>query len=163
MTVTARIKETVDSDFDAFVRAHQADGLRVAYQLLGTLEDARDVVQNALIKAWKVYEASSPRNPRAWFFRIVHNEALNFHRHRRAGRRAEERYDPWKRVSNGDLREAIEALRRLESPYREILNLRFVGGLSLEDVSEALDMPLGTVKVYAARGLGKLRQLLGIV
>lgn len=153
-------------EFEALVQQYGPGAVKIAFQLVGSLEDARDAVQNALVKAWRAYDLSRPQNPRAWLFRIVHNEALNLARHRQTGRRAESTPaptpDPWTGVQDADLREAIDAMRKLEPPYREILNLRFVAGLPLEDIAAALDLPLGTVKVYAARGLQRLRKFLGV-
>jgi RNA polymerase sigma-70 factor, ECF subfamily len=54
----------------------------------------------------------------------------------------------------------LDVIQRLDDPVRAVLLLRFVEGLSLSDVAEALDLPLGTVKSHVHRGRRELSQLL---
>ncbi|MHB8673030.1 MAG: RNA polymerase sigma factor [Candidatus Limnocylindrales bacterium] len=49
------------------------------------------------------------------------------------------------------------AVARLDEPYREVVALRFFGGLSLAEIAVASDRPLGTVKTHLHRGLIRLR------
>lgn len=56
---------------------------------------------------------------------------------------------------------ASAALERISPDQRDVLRLSVFEGLSYPEISEQLDMPLGTVKTHARRGLIKLRQLLG--
>jgi RNA polymerase sigma-70 factor (ECF subfamily) len=53
----------------------------------------------------------------------------------------------------------LDAIGQLDEPLRNVLLLRFVEGCSLEEVAEALEMPLGTVKSHIHRGRERLKQL----
>jgi RNA polymerase sigma-70 factor (ECF subfamily) len=54
------------------------------------------------------------------------------------------------------------AVAGLEEPYREVVALRFFGGLSLAEIAEVSGRPLGTVKTHLHRGLGRLRDSLAM-
>lgn len=68
-------------------------------------------------------------------------------------------------VRNADAREQVErlldAVGRLEQPMKSVILLRFVEGLSLSEISEALKLPLGTVKSHIHRGRARLKHELG--
>ena len=59
----------------------------------------------------------------------------------------------------------LDALDRVDAPYRRVVALRELQGFKYKEIAEALDMPLNTVKVYLHRGRKKLRaeldQMLG--
>ena len=57
------------------------------------------------------------------------------------------------------LERVLLAIRQLEDPLPSILVLRFVEGLSVEEIATALEMPLGTVKSHIHRSRTRLKQL----
>jgi RNA polymerase sigma-70 factor (ECF subfamily) len=65
-------------------------------------------------------------------------------------------------VSNNVGNETWEAVNELEEHYRQVVVLRFVNDLSLQDIAEALDIPLGTVKSRLHHALKLLRGRLSI-
>ena len=72
--------------YEALVRHYRTDAYLVAYGFVGNREDARDLSQDAFIKAYQArdrFDASRPFYP--WFYRILKNHCLNFIR--RGGRR----------------------------------------------------------------------------
>ncbi|MFQ5412478.1 MAG: RNA polymerase sigma factor [Phycisphaerae bacterium] len=71
--------------YDALIERHQRRAVAVAYRLLGNIEDAKDVCQDAFIKAFKsLATLRQPERFGAWLMRIVSNLSLNFRRGRRA-------------------------------------------------------------------------------
>jgi RNA polymerase sigma-70 factor (ECF subfamily) len=56
--------------------------------------------------------------------------------------------------------EVRRALTKLPEPVREILILRYTHELSLEEIADATEKPVGTIKSHVFRGLKKLRQTL---
>jgi RNA polymerase sigma-70 factor (ECF subfamily) len=60
-----------------------------------------------------------------------------------------------------DVAQAREALKQLRSEERRVLELSIYEGLSQSRIAEVTEMPLGTVKTHARRGLIRLRELLG--
>ena len=65
-------------------------------------------------------------------------------------------------VESRELREALEqALAEIDEPYRSVLVMREIQQMSYNEIVDALEMPLGTVKVYLHRGRRMLREALG--
>ena len=61
-----------------------------------------------------------------------------------------------------EAKEAAQAMKNLRPEQRQILHLSIVQGFSHQEISNALDIPLGTVKTHARRGLIKVREVLGL-
>ncbi len=61
-----------------------------------------------------------------------------------------------------EAREAAAAMKNLRPEQRQILHLSIVQGYSHQEIADALDMPLGTVKTHARRGLIQVREFLGL-
>lgn len=128
------------------------------YGVVGDLAEAEDVVQEAFVRA----SAAGRRftrvaNPEAW----LRTTALNLHRNR------------WRKLKNfGRVRSAlaqpvdlpdldehlvvVEALRALPEAQREVVALRFLADLQVDDVAAELGIPAGTVKSRLNRGLAAL-------
>jgi RNA polymerase sigma-70 factor (ECF subfamily) len=64
--------------------------------------------------------------------------------------------------TNIEARQAAEAMKILRPEQRQILQLSIVQGFSHQEIANALDMPLGTVKTHARRGILQVREFLGI-
>jgi RNA polymerase sigma factor (sigma-70 family) len=160
--------------YGELVRRHQGAALRLAAGVCGSTEEARDIVQDALVKGYRSLDRYRGDAPvRSWLLRIVANDAKNAVRTRvrRIGR--EDRYDTLHRTSGGgadvvgdqvadrdETARLLALLARLDHRDREILACRFVAGLSEGDTASTLGIPVGTVKSRASRALGRARELL---
>src|SRR3954470_19897060 len=138
--------------------------------LLGAGPDADDVVQEALVKAYRQisrYRGESGFRP--WLLAIVANETRNLHRSRRrrdglvlraAAREAPEPTspDPAESVLTVERRrQLIDQLNSLDQRDREVLVCRFLLDLSEAETAVTLGLPKGTVKSRTSRALQKLR------
>lgn len=135
---------------------------RLAYSLVHDEARAEDLVQ----ETWTAWVEHRPRNvaePRAWLARVLRNRAFNAKRSdaRRAQREAlAGQPDPSAPETDGTLEaqaQLIEALRKLEEPYRSTLVQRYYHDLPPKEIAERSGAPLNTVKARLARGLEKLR------
>lgn len=142
----------------------------VAYRLAGTEHDAYDLVQESLLRVRKGLETYRPGSMEAWLSRIVTNVFLDEVRRRK--RRPTEVLpdDPeWllppsaaADVATDRLSDEVQtALRRLPEDFRAAVVLCDVVGLSYEEIGEALDVPVGTVRSRIHRGRRWLRSALG--
>ena len=132
------------------------------YAVTGSFDEAEDVVQEAFVRA----AASGGRflrvdNHEAW----LRTTAVNVHRSRwrklRNGRRANERMVPPQ--DPGDLEDHLEiiaALRALPEPQRQVIALHYLADLPVQEISEELGIPMGTVKSRLSRGRDALASLL---
>jgi RNA polymerase sigma-70 factor (ECF subfamily) len=138
-------------------------------------DDARDVAQDALIRAWRAierYDRERLRSlqPRGWLATIVRNVARNRARDRgpahdpieAAGDPADTAARPEQRaLAREAAREWGARLARLPERQRVAVELRHVHGLSYPEVAEALGRPINTVKSDVHRGVLALRGTLG--
>ncbi len=142
----------------------------VAYRLAGNDDDANDLAQEALLRVRKGLESYQPGSMEAWLSRIVTNVFLDEVRRRR--RRPVEAMpeDPDRilppsvaaDVATDRLSDEVQAaLRALPEDFRAAVVLADVVGLSYEEIGEALDVPIGTVRSRIHRGRRQLRAALG--
>jgi RNA polymerase sigma-70 factor (ECF subfamily) len=135
---------------------------RLAFSLVRDEARAEDLVQDTWA-TWAAHRPSGLAEPRAWLARVLRNRAFNVKRgdERRAER--EElagQPDPSAPETDGTLEaqaQLIEALRKLEEPYRSTLVQRYYHDLSPRAIAERSGTPLDTVKARLVRGLAKLR------
>lgn len=156
---------------DALVRLHADLAYRVALRVTGTADDAADAAQAALVSVWRHGGAVPPERQRAWVSRVARNAALDLVRRRRVRPQplaADATVDPAcaaplpdAHAEAGDLRREIgAALDTLGEPFRSLVVLRDVEGLSYDEIADALSLPLTTVKVYLHRARTRLRAAL---
>jgi len=146
---------------------YREDAYRVAYRLLGHEQDALDVVQEALIKAFLGLGDFDGRSGfRYWLLRIVGNTALDWGRRRKRrtvlrigngrGDLPEPAFhdDPARSSHQQDLRRALDkALGHLSPKIRTTFVLFAELGLSYKEIAKTQDIPIGTVmsRINAAR------------
>ncbi len=152
------------SAFDTLVQRYQRILFTVAFRLTGNREDARDVAQNAFIRAFERLDTYDPaRKFFSWIYRIAVNESLNYRRSQRAYEPLDPRLeaqgtaDPVERRETGARIQT--AMMSLTPEYREVLVMRYFGDLSYDEIAEAIGIPEKTVKsrLFSARQrLGEL-------
>lgn len=151
--------------FEPLVLRYQKALFNVAWRMLGDREDARDVVQGALVKAWEKLGTFDPRYRFfSWMYRIVVNESLNARERRRptvplvgdvpAAGGPEEALRGRERVDS-----LQSALLGLSADDRQVIALRHFAELSYAEIGEALGLTEKTVKSR----LHEARQRLGRV
>lgn len=158
-------KGTADRGFEAFVRAHSAALLRLAYLLNGGDEQAaHDLTQTTLTRVFVRWSrVSTVEDPVAYTRRVMINANLSFVRRRRAREvplepAHEDQHAAASELSRVEDRTRLgPALRRLPPRQRAVIVLRFLEDMSERDTAEALGCSLGTVKSQTSRGLAMLR------
>jgi RNA polymerase sigma-70 factor, ECF subfamily len=165
-TLVRRARAGQNSAREELFHRHRGESYRYAYRLLGHEQDALDVVQEAMLKAFSALADFDGRSGfRTWLLRIVTNTAYDWgrRRKRRPGGRggtaatsdepaSEE--DPARRLHQQELRRELDqALNRLSSTLRETFILYAEIGLSYKEIAETQDVPIGTVmsRIHAAR------------
>ena len=175
------VELALDGDEDAFgllVRRYQRRLTAFLGQLVGDIELARELSQEAFIRAWSALERFDPRYRfSTWLFRIAHNLGIDQLRRRRLSTMPlyrtdadggeveviipDNAKDPLGHLQNRalamELRQVIEGLR---PEYRELVLLRHFGGLSYQEIADFTNMPLGTVKNKLFRAHSVLRKAL---
>ena len=157
--------------FGELVRRHQLAAIRLAAVVVGSTEEARDIVQEAFVKAYRKIERFRGDAPvRPWLLRIVANESKNSLRSRMRRADRETRHGALAVVpppapddvaaNSVDAAKVLAALRTLSHDDREVLALRYVVGLTETETADAIGAAVGTVKSRTSRALGRLRAVI---
>lgn len=151
--------------FELLVRRYQSP-LRSFLRRLtrADLERADDLAQETFLKLYTsidTYKGTAKFS--TWLYRIAYNTFLNDQRKRVAETEFDEAHhspvtDTASVASN--TADVDGALRRLTDRQRAIFDLHYKKGMTHEEVAEALELPLGTVKSDLTRGRDKLREIL---
>jgi RNA polymerase sigma-70 factor (ECF subfamily) len=136
-------------------------------------EDAEDVTQEVLVRLWKHRDSIEPGRTGTWVMRVARNLVIDVARRRQsrtalfaegahvtemAGHVASHEATDTA-LRRAEIREHLEAaLEELNEPYRSIVVLREVQGLAYDEIAAAMNMPLGTIKVYLHRARRQLRE-----
>ena len=162
--------------FEALVLEHQNKVYSLALRMVGNEEDARDMAQEAFIRAFNSltgFRGDSKFS--VWLYRLTSNICIDFLRSRAKRRTVsmtmtdddgeetgelEIPDDTWSPAEQLDRTLTRESVRRgldsLSAPYREILVLREIEGLSYDEIGEVLGIEAGTVKSRIFRARKKL-------
>jgi RNA polymerase sigma-70 factor (ECF subfamily) len=135
----------------------------------GDRQQAEDIVQETLVRAWRHPAALAPegeRSPRAWLFTVARNLAIDSHRARLARpRESPETASVDLSVADdpmGDLLtrvEMLEAIDTLAPHHRVVIIALFYRGHSVAEAAELLGVPEGTIKSRCHYALRALRVL----
>lgn len=166
-----------NGDEDAFsevIRRFQAPIYSLLIRMLGNEEDAQEMLQLTFCRVYRYRDKFDPdRKLVNWIFTIASNLAKKEWRRRsrwisvpleHANLTSPGKTAPHYNAGRVELRASIEeAVDRLPLHYREPFILREQEQMSYEDISEVLDIRLGTVKSRINRARSRLRDLLGDV
>src|SRR5947207_391319 len=161
--------------FREVVLPHLADALAFARFLTGSTVDAEDVVQEACIRALAGIGTFGGGSARAWLLAIVRNTCFTWlakHRPKSlvlagdaaalaemgdGGSHGETEPSPEARlIAKADTEALASAIAALPNPYREVVILRDINGLSYREIAAMIGIPIGTVMSRLARARGQL-------
>lgn len=178
----ARLRAGDESAFEQVVRAYGGRLLAVTRRIVGSEEDARDVVQDAFLNAFRSlnrFEGHSKLS--TWLHRIAVNAALMKLRTRKRKPEQsidsllpgflddghhEERFQSWdepvdKVMERAETRALVRThIDALPEGYRTVLVLRDIEGLDTEETAEVLGLTVNATKIRLHRARQALRTLL---
>jgi RNA polymerase sigma factor (sigma-70 family) len=166
--------------FREVVVPHLGDALAFARWLTGSPDDAEDVVQEAAIRALAGIDTYAGGNARAWLIAIVRNTCFTWlakHRPKslvlagdaataaemgETGSLDDAEPTPEARlIAKADEQALAQAIAALPNPFREVVILRDINGLSYREIASMTGVPIGTVMSRLARARGQLAAQLG--
>lgn len=169
-----RVRAGDELAWEAFVRQHQGRIFGLAYHYLGHAEDARDVAQETFVHIYRNLHCL-PEEPglRPWTLCITRNLCMDLFRRRKArpplwdipveemGSLPAAEEDPEQQLHE-QARKALvhRALRGLTDLNREMILLKDIQGLALDEIATLLGIPLGTVKSRSSRARLELAEKL---
>lgn len=165
--------ESGDADaFASLYDRHSRAAFSLAYRMMGERQASEDLTQDAFIKVWR--GAASYRaergSVRTWILSVVHNRGIDQLRSSASRRRTQEKVEAsaprsqpseafaetWRNSRRDQVREALESLPKEQL---KILELAYFSGYTHVEISDLLNLPLGTVKGRMRLGLKKMRGL----
>ena len=159
-----------DDAVDELYRAHALGLIRLALLLVGDLESAQDVVQDAFLGLYRAWpRLREPAKASVYLRAAVMNGARSLLRARSRSRLLRQHYDPpvWSAeaavMAREDKRAVLAAVSRLSRRQREVLALRYYAGLSHAEIAEALSVTTGTVASTISHAMTALARELGEV
>jgi len=162
----------VPPTWEQVVRDHSARVYRLAYRLTGSAHDAEDLTQDVFVRVFRSLHRFQPGTFEGWLHRITTNLFLDGARRRQKIRfdgladGAEERLrstwpNPSEQLDDAGLdHDVAAALAALTPQFRAAVVLCDIEGLSYEEISEVLDVKIGTVRSRIHRGRAQLRTAL---
>ena len=179
-----RLKRGEAAAFEQLVAERTSDIYGLLFRLTSDTEEARDLTQETFLRAYQaIGKFRGDADLKTWLYRIAINQARNRWRwwrrrkrdatvsldapigetertvatHLEDTRAADPEQEALARERERQLRDALQNLR---SSYREAVILRDVEGFTYEEIAEALQINIGTVKSRLARGRLELRRKL---
>ncbi len=157
--------------FGELARRNYPGVIRVVAHMCADPNLAEDAAQEAFLRAWQKMDSYRPTAPfKSWLYRIAINAALDSLRRRTEASIEENEGAAAADPAAGPEAALIEkerttlvrrALGELPAASRSVLVLREYGGLSYQEISQALDIPIGTVMSRLNYARNTLRKSLG--
>ena len=141
--------------------------LGVANKVLRNEELAQDVLQESFVKIWKKADSYDPSKAKlfTWLFRITRNTAIDKLRSINTKTDKEIQIDVSDVYNLGvestrpEFMDVQEHLDKIEDKYQIVLDALFFQGMTQQEASDELDIPLGTIKSRLKIGLRELKKV----
>ena len=162
-----RTKSGDERAFEGLILAHSGRAYRTAYRLLGDVEDAFDLCQEAFLRAYQnIHRFDENRPFYPWLYSILKNLCLNFLKRKR--KQPTTVRDPqwweWRfatalpgpaeqMLDSEDVRRLWKSIDSLSESHRRVLIMKHFDNLSYAEMAQVLSVPIGTVmsRLYHAR------------
>lgn len=180
--IKERINQVLKGDHNAFgeiVEIYKDKVFQICFRMLGNRQEAEDLAQEAFVRAYvNIRSFNIQMKFSTWLYRIATNLCIDRLRKKKpdyyldaevAGTEGLNMYSqiasdiakPEEEVESLELQETIQVeIMKLPEKYRSVIVLKYIEELSLKEVSEILDLPVGTVKTRIHRGREALRKQL---
>jgi RNA polymerase sigma-70 factor (ECF subfamily) len=162
---------TEGAGFVEVARNHTDPLVRLARRLVGSIDDAEEIVQEALLRAYadRMRRSREPKDLAASVYTITRNLSVDHLRRKRAHlverasleRRPDPRPGPAQTLELAALRAAVrQAVADLPKPYRQVVTLRYGFGYSYRGIAKELHLRMSAVEARLHRAKKRLRHAL---
>lgn len=162
------VKRAIKGDkkaFEELINIYEDRLYREAYIKCKNEEDAKEVIQETIYKAYKsIGKLKEPKYFKTWISRILINVANDYFS--KYGM-VDLEHDESVLVREVVIEEKIEvkidlynAMDELEPKYQDAIRLKYIEDLKIEDISEILDRPVNTIKTHLRKAIQEMKNLL---
>ena len=150
--------------FEMIIRTHSRTLFAIAYGILQNREEAEDVVQDALVKAWKTrWRVREPEKFSAWLAAIARHRAHDVFRKRRHVPFLEQTVEPIESEPTNTIeldQQLNSALATLPELHRAALTLRYFEEMDYRSIENTLGLTNGALRGILGRALASMREQL---
>lgn len=157
-----------DEAFKMLMEKYKTPIYSYALNMLGDEAKAGDVFQEVFIKIFENLKNYRPEGKfKSWIFKMASNRVMDYFRQKKEtdfdeNKQASSDHAPADILIKKEKSENLKkALDKLSATDREIIYLKEYGQMTFREISQIMDMPLGTVLAKANRSIKKLRNFLG--
>ncbi|MEH6890072.1 sigma-70 family RNA polymerase sigma factor [Bacillus sp. JJ864] len=161
-----KAKKGNDAAFEQLISLHQDQLYRTAYMYVQNKEDALDIVQETVYKAYvSLEQLQKPNFFLTWLTRILIHNAYQVLNEKKKVQQLEDRreYKDVRNIANG-IEQNIDlqvAIGKLDENYQTVIILHYYYDLPINQIAWHMNVPEGTVKTYLHRARKSLKKLLG--
>lgn len=175
MLLNNAIKGDIKS-FELLIKKYQKYAYNISLKYLKDPNEAEDITQEALIKVFRNLKNFNMNSKfSTWLYRIVVNTCKDELRKKKREENVshldnsdeyineveDTKYEPLRSLEENELSEGLKnAVDELKLKYKEVIILCDVNGLSYNEISNILDIPVGTVRSRISRGRLNLRKII---
>ena len=153
--------------FREIIQRYQSKLIRYVEYLVGDIDQAADIVQESLIKAFQNLQSFNTKKKfSSWIYRIAHNQAMNVVTRQKKHQSWDETVEVADSVDLEDdlIRQEIQlhtwaCLAQMPIRYREPLSLYYLEDKSYQEISDILRLPLGTVSIRIKRAKAMMKAI----
>ncbi|MBN1998975.1 RNA polymerase sigma factor [candidate division KSB1 bacterium] len=163
------VERTLEGDTRAFgslVKQYKGIVFNVALRMSGNNEDAKDIAQQVFIRLYEklgLYDTTKPFF--SWVYRITLNVTINYlkHPHRRFNQELDNNIVETTFTAPNTVESRMDiqnAILNLSEDYRQVIVMKYYAGLSYDEISETIEVPVKTVKSRLFSARQKLKEVL---
>jgi len=159
------IKDGNELEFNKLYEKYKGLVYGVAFSILKSKEDSEEVVQAIFMKIFKLEKTKLPKEKEAsWLYTFSKNESINFLKRKKENLNIEDIY--YIRDKEDKIEEFIDVdsynkiIGRLNKKEQEVVSLRILSGLTFKEISQMLNIPIGTVQWRYYKSLNTLKIIL---
>lgn len=162
-----RLKQGDHKALEIIYDRYSASLLGIIIRIVKSEDIAKEVLQESFIKIWKNAKSYDESKGRffTWASRIAKNTALNYinlkseKNQSQTKELVEKHHDLKIQTLNIDVLDIRGKVNQLEKKYKEIVDLLYFQGYTQQEISDELNMPLGTVKTRIRTAIQQLRRV----
>lgn len=143
---------------------------RHIYFRVSSKETAEDITSQVFLKTWKYLLSDNIKNIKSFLYRVASNLLVDYYRKKsREPVQVDEEFenisfyekDIVKEINNQEeLQDVRRAASRLKKDFRDIIVMRYIDGLSIEEISEISGKSKNAVYISISRAIGELKEIL---
>lgn len=163
-----KVKRAINGDEKAFISIieEQKEKLyKTAYAYVKNEQDALDIVQDTVYKAYiSIDTLKKPKYFNTWLTKILINISINtLNKNKKVTYLEEEPMaEGSTTLDNKDTEiDILNELDKLDKKYKDVIVLKYFEDLTIKEIANVLEIPIGTAKTYLNRGLSSLRISIG--